>query len=380
MSETITWGKEEYKVLTKPTRHICIDAFKVKPSISARWNTKQDNPPKACTCDMIHLTPYKGCTLDCDFCSLPRYRGFGLLKSKNNISVVFKDYDKYVDQEIGKCSFLHTFDFGADADAFMALNNRYHISEKTMGVLNKWGVPFSVSSKGVFTDWAIAELSVNKHSWAQISVITNTEGKRRQLILGEDAATIEQIVDNVQRLKAAGVKVIARLQPFIPYISESPKVLIPWLKQVGFDGVVFGLLRFPMSAGKGLLEKYSDISGRDFKTIFSQNTPGYWQIPDTLLYKILKQVRALCDDNELRLGLCDVYAKEGSNYVSLQSDYGNCKACETVNCYGYVRAGDKFVRVKGCTGNCLLCKNTPCGYPQFFKSVKYTLKDYAKLD
>lgn len=378
--EKIKWGSKEYKVYTKPTRHIVVGALESKPNISARWNTKQDNPPKACTCDMIHLTPYKGCTIDCDFCSLPRYRGFGVLKSKHGVSVVFENYPEYVDQQISQCNFLHTFDFGADADVFMSVNRRYHIAEKTMAVLNKWGLPFSVSTKGVFTDWAIEELAKNENSWAQISVITNNEEKRSAIIPGSDGATVDDIVDNVRRLKEAGVRVTARLQPFIPYVSENPKVLIPWLKEVGFDSVVFGLLRAPMGAGKKLLSKYGYLSGRDYEALFSQKTPAYWQIPDEMLHKILRQARRLCDDNGLEFGLCDMYASTPDGYVSLQSQYGSCTACETVNCYGYRRNGDKFERVPKCPGNCLVCKKSPCGHPQFYESVKYTMKDYAKLD
>lgn len=377
--EKIKWGSKEYKVFTKPSRHIVIDAMEAKPTISARWNLKGDNPPKACTCDMIHLTPYKNCTIDCDFCSLPRYRGYGLLKSKTGISVVFDNYDEYVDQETAKCKFLHTFDFGADADAFMGLNKRYHMSEKTMAVLNKWGVPFSVSTKGVFTDWAIEELAKNPASWAQISVITMDESKRSQIIPGDDGATINQIVNNVHRLKEAGVHVTARLQPFIPYITENPRVMIPWLKSVGFDSVIFGVLRAPMGAGKKLLAKYSDMSGRDFDKLFCNKTPGYWQISDELLHKILRQIRRLCDDHGLDLGLCDVYERTETGFRSLQPLYGNCHACETVNAYGYVRSGDHFVKVKHCIGNCLICNGIPCGHPQFPESVKYTIADYKRL-
>ena len=377
--EKIKWGSKEYKVLTKPTKHIVIDAMEARPTISARWNLKSDNPPKACTCDMIHLTPYKNCTIDCDFCSLPRYRGYGTLKSKEGISVVFDHYDEYVDMEIAKCQFLHTFDFGADADVFMGLNRRYHMSEKTMAVLNRWGIPFSVSTKGVFTDWAVEELSRNKHSWAQISVITMDEGKRKQIIPGDDGATIDQIVDNVRRLKKAGVHVTARFQPFIPYVSESPKVMIPWLKSIGFDSVVFGVLRAPMGAGKKLLSKYSEMSGRDFSKLFSNTTPGYWQIPDEMLHRILKQARKTCDEYDMGFGLCDVYEKTPTGYKSLQHQYGNCTACETVNSYGYVRDGDKFKKVPKCIGNCLLCKGSPCGNKQFYESVKYTMADYKKL-
>lgn len=379
MTEYIPWGNKEYRVYNKPTRHIVIDALDNKPTISARWNLKSDNPPKACTCDMIHLVPYKGCTIDCSFCSLPRYRGFGLLKSKHGISVVFENYAEYVDQEIAKCDFLHTFDLGADADCFMDLNRRYHITEKTMKVLNKWKLPFSVSTKGVITDRAIDELSKNPNNWAQISVITLDESKRKRIIPGDDGATIDQIRDNVQSLKSKGIHVTARLQPFMPFISENPKKLIPWIKETGFDSVVFGLLRLPMGAGKSIFQEYNKISEKDYRKLFTHKTPGYWQIQDKLLHKILKQTRKLCDEYELEFGLCDVYDQKDGQFRSLQSMYGSCAACETVNCYGYIREGDHFVKVPRCPGNCMHCKSSPCGHSQFYESVSYTIKNYQRL-
>lgn len=380
MADTISWGSKEYKVYSKPTKHIRIDAFENKPSISARWNVKSDNPPKACTCDMIHLTPYKGCTINCSFCSLPRTRGFGILKSRDGISVVFENYDAYVDEQISKCNFLHTFDFGADADAFMDLNRRYHMTEKTMQVLNKWGLPFSVTTKGVFTDWAVEELSKNPHSWAQMSIVTTDEELRKQIILGSDGATVEQIKDNVRRLKEAGVHITARVQPYIHGLSEKPERLIASIADMGFDSVVFGFMRAPMGAGKKLLDYYGELSQKDFTKLYTTKTPGYWQIPDSLALKILERVRNACDKYKLPLGLCDVYIKDGDGqYKSLQREFGTCRACETVNAYGYRRNGNKFERVKKCIGNCLYCKNSSCGHPQFYTSVKYTIKDYAKL-
>lgn len=380
MGETITWGSKEYKVFSKPTKHIVIDAFENKPTISGRWNLKSDNPPKACTCDMIHLTPYKGCTIDCSFCSLPRIRGFGILKSHDSISVVFEDYDKYVDEWISKCQFLHTFDFGADADVFMDLNRRYHMTEKTMRVLNKWNLPFSVTTKGVYTDEAIEEISKNPYSWAQISVISTNEELRKQIIPGKDGATVEQIKDNVKRLKAAGIHVTARIQPYIAGLAESPEDMIPKIADMGFDSIVFGFMRAPMGAGKQLLEQYSKISGKNFVKIYSTKTPGYWQIPDDKALKYLERVRKACDEHQIDVGFCDVYVKkDDGQYRSVQKKFGSCMACETVNSYGWQRVGDKFEKVDKCIGNCFYCKNHPCGHSEFYDSVKYNIKDYAKL-
>lgn len=377
----ITWGNKKYKVLQKPTRHIVIDALENKPNIAARWNLKSDNPPKACTCDMIHLSPYKNCSIGCTFCSLPRYRGYSLLKYQHGISVVFSNYDTYVNSWLEKCNFLHTVDFGADADVFMDLNRRYHMTEKTMEVLNKWGVPFTATTKGRFTKRAIDALSKNPNSWAQISIITTDETIRKQLVPGADGATINQIAANVEALKSAGVHVTARIQPYISGLSERPFELIKSVSDMGFDSVVFGFMRVPMSAGKVLLEEYSRISGRDFSKLYTEKTPGYWQISDQKALRILEEVKKACNKYGLDLGLCDVYTKNNGVYQSEQPNFGNCKSCETVNAYGYVKnpENNQFERVEGCIGNCFYCNTTPCGFPQFNKSVKYSIKDYSKL-
>jgi len=384
MPEMIKWGNTEYEVVEAPTRHICINALENKPEIKARWNTKESVPPKSCTQDVIHLVPYKNCTIDCSFCSLPRYRGFGLLNHKYHASVVFTDYSKYIDEEIAKTNFMHTVDFGADADVFMRLNDKYHETEKTMAVLNKWGIPFSVSTKGKFTDWSIDELAKNKYSWAQMSIITNKESDRKKLIPGEEAATVADMESNIDRLKARGIKVTARVQPYIPYFSTPLEELIPYLADLGFDGIVFGMMRAPMSAGKSLLEKYGKIAGVDYSQFYTEKWPAYWQLDDKLTKEIVGKARKLCDVEGLKFGLCDMYCRDkNGNGYSIQDEFGNACACECVNAYGFTRKPNEkvFHKVDKCIGNCLKCTevNTPCGNPQFASSVKYTMKDYQKL-
>ena len=381
----ITWGNKEYRVYNKPSPHIVIDALEHPGmTIPGRWNLKSDSPPKSCTQDVLHLAPYKGCSIGCTFCSLPLYRGYGFLRQKYGVSVVFDNYWSYVDREISKTHFMHTCDFGADADAFMDVNRRYHLTEKTMGVLNKWGVPFSVTTKGVITDWAIEELTKNKRNWAQISVISLKEEVRKVLVPGKESATVDDIEVMARRIAQEGIPLTARVQPYIPWISDPIKELIPKLADMGFNNVVFGLLRAPMGKGRRLLDTYSVMSGKDFSSLFTENYPGYRQVSDISARRIVENARDLCVKNGLKFGLCDMYVRKDDGYASLQEEYGTVKACECVNAYGYIRlpGEDRFQKVVKCPGNCLYCDEVdpPCGVPEFAKSAKYTIKNYQKIE
>lgn len=366
----IQWGNKMYQVIKEPTPHIVMDALEVKPKIPGRWGLKTDQVPKACTMDVLHLSAYKGCTVDCPFCSLPSYRGYGLLKHKYGASVVFENYDTYVLQKLVEARLVHTFDFGADADAFMPLNDCYHITEKTMKVLNYFGVPFTVTSKVTYPDEAIEQLAQNEANWAQISVVRLDKG------------SIDQLADNLTRLKVAGVRVTARVQPYIIGYSNPINEFIPALKELGFDQVVFGFLRAPMGRGKKLLQLYSKGNDYNLEDLYTEKYPGYWQVDDRVQWSYLKQVRAACDGVGLNLGLCDTYAKDEQGKIhSLQPEFGSCASCECVNSYAYVKKpGDtKFTRVERCCGNCLLCTSPACGVPEFAQSVMADLDGYQRL-
>ena len=369
---TVTWGSKEYEVQEDPTPHIVIDALTHSSlTIPGRWGLKDGNPPKACTMDVLHLAPYKGCTVDCSYCSLPRFRGYNVLKYQQGISVVFDNYDRWVDQQLQTARIVHTFDFGADADVFMAVNDRYHMTEKTMYVLNKFGVPFTVTSKCRYPDEAIIHLAVNKNSWAQISVAK----------IGSDAERAA-VQDNVTRLKAAKVKVTVRIQPYILGYSNPLAELIPLVKDIEFDNVVFGFLRAPMSLGRKQFVAYQAGNPFNLSEMYNITAPGYWQLDTKISREVLDQLRILCKDNGLKLGLCDVYERSGDTFRSLQSEYGTCASCECVNGYAWVRLPDKdkFTIVHGCPGNCLNCRpDPPCGVPEFSASVVTDLKGYQKL-
>ena len=363
----IPWGNNTYEVVEHPTPHILLDAFKVKPNIPGRWGLKSDNPPKACTMEVLHLSAYKGCTINCRFCSLPQYRGYGLLMHQYGVSVVFENYDQYVREGLSNSAIVHTFDFGADADAFMSLNNEYQLTEKTMSVLNDFGVPFTVTSKAAFTTEGINQLKRNPDNWAQIS------------IYGEHQ--MDRIVYNMKLLTAAGIKVTARIQPYIPGFSPPIPSLIELIKDLGFSQVVFGILRAPNGKGKKLLEHYSMVGSFDLVNLYSESMPGYKQLNKGTQDCLLNEVKKYCELYQLPLGLCDEYQKQfDGSIVSLQSKYGTCESCECVNSYAYVQTTPgKFKKVSGCSGNCLSCTDNKCGVPEFAASIRTDIKGYQKL-
>jgi len=366
----IQWGNKKYQVIDKPTPHIVMNALDLKPKIPGRWGLKTDKVPKACTMDVLHLSAYKGCTVGCEFCSLPAFRGYGLLMYKHGVSVVFEDYDKYVLDKLVSARMVHTFDFGADADAFMEVNDKYHLTEKTMMVLNRFEVPFTVTSKLRYPDGAIDLLAENEANWAQISVVRL------------DDKSIDLIADNVSRLKKAGVPVTARVQPYIIGYSNPLDELIPALKKLGFDQIVFGFLRAPMGRGKRLLKKYSEGNEYDLEEVYTEKYPGYWQVHQCLQEAFLMNLKSLCQVEGLPLGLCDVYAKDHQGkIISLQPKYGSCKSCECVNGYAYVKKPGEgiFKKVEKCCGNCLLCVSPACGVPEFAESVVADINLYQKM-
>jgi DNA repair photolyase len=370
----VPWGSKEYDVIEKPVPHIVISALENRPTVPGRWGLKTDTVPKACTMDVLHLSPYKGCTVGCEFCSLPQYRGFNLLYSKHGVSVAFEDYDAYIFDLLDKARFVHTFDFGADADALMELEGEYHMTERTLRVLNRFGVPATITSKCRWPESVITELSKNSHSWAQISITGM-----------ETIAEVEAIAKDASRIKSAGLKLTARLQPYVVGVSSPLYIMVPMIKQMGFDSLVFGFLRAPMGKGRKLLESLT-ARAKDVNLVdlYHEKYPGYWQIDQNTSINYLTELQEQCRLSDINLGLCDVYCKDEDGAIqSMQPLFGSCRSCECQNGYGWVKLpNDKtFTKVVGCPGNCLLCdeERPACGIREFAQSTMADINKYQKL-
>lgn len=380
--KTGPWAGKEFKNYKDPSPHIVMDALEVRPEIKGRWGLKDSNPPKACTCEMLHLAPYKNCNVGCAFCSIESVRGYGWFKHQKGYSVVFENYDEYVRQELEKTNFIHPFDFGADADVFMDLNDKYHLTEKTMRVLNEFHAPYSITTKGLFSKEAIVLMSLSEYSWAQFSMLSLKDNTNAKFIT--NPAPVKSVEKNIRQLKNRGVKVTVRIQPYIPYVTTYLALFISTLKDWGVDNIVLGTMRFPMSKGKDALNIYPGLMGlsnTDFTKLFTEITPGYWQLPNLRIIQTVELAAKLCNQYGLKFGLCDTYVKgEDGKFISLQSKYGSHRSCECVRCYGFRKVNGVFERIEKCPGTCMSCKKSNCGHREFFDSCQYTIKDYQRLE
>lgn len=375
----VQWGNAEYEVIDKPTPHIVLDALKVRPSFPGRWSTKTCKVPKACTMDVLHLAPYKGCTVGCKFCSLPAFRGYNLLKHQHGVSVVFENLAEHLAQSLAKAKIAHTFDFGADADPLMPLEDKYHITEQCMCILNAYGVPFTCTTKLRYSPAIAKQLAFHPKSWAQMSIVTL------------DQVTKTRLEDNIRILKEAKVRrFVVRFQPYILGMSPDIPEAIAYLASVGVKFLVFGFLRAPMGKGRKMLEEFTEGNKHhrgnnyDLVELYHEAYPGYWQIDQGVQRLLLAQLKESCIKHDVDFGLCDVYErnKEGK-FVSLQPEYGTLDSCECCNSHLYVKdpKTQRFEMVPKCPGNCLLCneENPPCGIPEFARSIVADLTKYNRL-
>lgn len=355
----------------------------LKPKdIHGRWSTRNDNPPRQCIPDFLHLDPYAGCDSRCTFCSLPT-RGHNYLHDEDGrkIYVAYKDYPTYVYRSLHRLRLCHCLDLTASSDPFMGLEIDYHYTVDTIKVLKDLGLPVTVTTKRQVPQEAIDLIAGMPYSWLQFSVVTLDEGVRRKLMPG--GASVTAIVDNIVRAKAAGIYVTARMQPWI--LGATSVRTAQLLLELGVDHIIMGFLRIPKHVGHKMYSIIDKACGVDLKPAYTEKMPGYWCASTTLRRMELDRILELTERYKKTFAVCEEYDLTGPDPVSLMDEYRTSRSCEGMSVPLHVRldGDDVFSPLPMCDGNCLICSEEKakaiCRVPEFYRTGTYQISSYRRF-
>lgn len=341
---------------------------------------------RECTSERLIINPYCGCGVGCFFCyarSLPGY--FSLSHRQGNRVYVFSDFDRAVKQqlaalEVASCGYL-----SAVSDPFQKINEYYRLSEKIIKVFVALNIPIEFITKQRIPEEALMLLPQQKDSFGQVSILTLDEKLRT--VLSPEGADTRTLLDNLTRLKRAGIFTVARIDPIIPYVTdnkESLAALITALSAHGASHVVASVLDIPLALYASVVQKirilFGQATAQKYTTLYRERIGylnaalGYRQD----LFHFLKEEAAV---NGLTFSLCMEFKKEHGKVTGLNEEFSTSYNCEGKDVPLYRRRGERFYPIAGCRGNCLRCTSFACGMPQFYHSTgktcyALTLKDY----
>jgi DNA repair photolyase len=273
----------ELKAYLDPLPHIRIDKAKDLQG----WYQAKDVPgipaleqeggrPRPCFTDALLTEPYGGyCTVGCSFCYVNSgfrgYRGSGLIS-------VPVDYGDQVRRQLGKLRTSAAGYFSSFTDPFLPLEELYHNSQRGAEAFVELGLPIFFLSRLRYPDWAVELLQRSPYSYAQKSINTSVPEDWKKL--SPAALPLLEHMDDIRRLRAAGIYVSIQCNPVLPGITTHDHILrlFEMLAEAGANHVIVKFAEAGYSWAPTMIERQRKRFGVDraraFELLFTQNIGG----------------------------------------------------------------------------------------------------------
>jgi len=309
------------------------------------------------------------------------------------VITVFKDFDKVVEAQLNKLRVASCGYLSPVTDPFQPINEKYQLTEKIMEVFVRKNIPVEVVTKGVISEEAIRLLKKQKHSFAQLSILTLDETKRKWMMNG--GASTEELLSNIERLSNEDIFTVCRVDPVLPYITSDEQELAELIGKVvdaGASHIITSCLDIPKAMVHEIYakieSKYGKETRRKYERLYVEEMSGRKHARIEYRRKLFERIKGICKRKEVPMGLCMEFEKvvEAGNarFRGLNQEFMTSRNCEGINIPIYVRRGsdDKFSPVVGCNGNCLACyrssEKAKCGIEDLKTAGAWKLRDYKK--
>ena len=265
------------RVWLDPLPHIRLDKGKdLQGWYQPKHNDKQGSRPRPCYTDAMLTEPYGGyCTVGCAFCYVNSgfrgYRGSGL------ISVPI-GYGEHVRKQLASMQTAAAGYFSSFTDPFLPLEEFYHNTQQGASAFVNAGLPIFFLSRLRYPDWAIDLLRQNPYSYAQKSINTPDPDDWKKLSPG--ALPLMEHLEDIRRLKGAGIYVSIQVNPILPGIvtHEDVEQLFGMLAEAGTDHVIVKFVEAGYAWAGAMVERVSkrfgDNRGALFRDLFTENQCG----------------------------------------------------------------------------------------------------------
>lgn len=373
-------SKNVYQVIEEPYPHILIES---KKELHGWYPGKRE-----CSAERMLINPYNGCSNNCFCCYANALPGYFQLFRKKKIVTVAKDFDRVVARQLDSISVASCGYLSPVTEPFQKVNDVYKLSEKIINVFIDRNIPIEFITKSKVKDEVIDYLKSQRHSFCQFSFFTHKEELRQALM--DDGATVDELFSQIEKFAKNGIFVVARVDPIIPYLTdskESLKLIVKRAIDSGASHIVASCMDIPLKIYDDIINHLKPFSSGlvyDIKKLYKERFGNYLHAKIDYRKKIFDFLRNLCDKLNISFALCMEYELVDGKVVGLNSEFMSSKNCEGINIPIYVRKGNKFEPACDCNGACLYCKDAKCGIEDLAMGKSeatkkaFTLSDYRR--
>jgi DNA repair photolyase len=375
-------GREvrRFEVHEQPYPHILVSS---KKELHGWWKGKRE-----CTGERLLINPYNGCSVGCIYCyaralPAPYFRLF----NDTGVVTVFSDFDQVISAQldsirVASCGYLSPV-----CDPFQAVDGKYGLAERIVNEFVGRNIPIEFITKCTVPPAVIGLVKKQEHSFGQFSISTPHDGIRSRLMKG--GADVDGIFGSMTECAVAGVPVVLRIDPVIPFLTDSRedmKLLIERGIDSGARHVVASVMDIPTKIGKEVIASFGTFGVGfvyDIEKIYCELIDGYLHAAIDYRKRIFDTLLDLCEARGVTFAVCMEYELQGGRPVGLNREFMSSTNCEGMDVPVYIRRGDGFVPAADCTGACLTCTSAACGIDDLAmgrgaEKTDFTLRDYRR--
>lgn len=332
--------------------------------------------PRPCFTEAVLTEPYGGyCAVGCIFCyinsGMRGYRGTGLI-------TVPLGYGAQIAKQLKSMRRSAAGYFSSFTDPFTPLEQYYHNTQRAAEEFVKVGLPIFFLSRLHYPQWAINLLKKNPHSYAQKSINTSSPEDWRYLSPG--AISLQDHLDEIERLKSHGIYVSIQCNPVIAGVTSNDEIvkLFKMLAEAGADHVIVKFVEASYSWApamvKNMIRRFGE-RGDAFAKLFTENIGGQKTICEEYRLAAHRIYAAAAKKYGMTYATCYEYRYErdaagnidGKTGVSIGREFTTASQCHGHRVPMYARASDSenFAPLEECPpSGCLYCADENAGEPR----------------
>lgn len=386
-------NNKEYDLIEQPCLHVLSPT---KKELHGWWNWGVNK--RECTSERLLINPYNGCNVNCFFCYALALPGYFEIFREKNIIFVCQDFDKTIAEQLNSIDVASCGYLSPITDPFQVINEKYKLSEKIIKIFVEQNIPIEFITKCKVPQEVIDMIKTQKHSFGQVSILTTDDNLRK--ILSPGGASVDELFDNIERLSKENIYSVVRIDPILPYITDSKKTLTDIVCRAydsGAKHIIASVLDIPARIENRILNKIKEYFGTgikwDYQHLYTERI-GYINAKIDYRKKIFTFLRNLCDKKGLTFALCMEYEllypahqvySDRRYAVNEQLRGLNKEFMSSINCEGmdvpvYIRKDGKFQPAITCKGNCLNCTSAKCGIEDLAMNKEGSKKDWKLKD
>jgi DNA repair photolyase len=345
------------RFIERPSPHILVES---KKEIHG-WYERQ----RECTSERMLLNPYNGCANDCVYCYARSYPGHFKNYREKGLVTVFKDFDRAVASQLDSLAVASCGYLSPVTDPFQELEDVYGLSQSIVEAFVDRGLPIEFITKSRIPSGVLETMSGQKHSFGQVSVTTVDEEKRKLLMSG--GATSDELWRQVEAIRSSGMHTVVRIDPIIPFITDTVDELIELVKRSCDSGachIIASVMDIPAGLKSYILDRLSPFGSgtvNDLTRLYNERIGGSLNAGVNYRKRLFERLRTWCDRMGVTFALCMEFELTSGGTVGLNREFASSENCEGIDIPIYVRDGSTFRPAADCSGNCLACQKADCG-------------------